>query len=201
MKHIKEYKEFKELSERSGELYSPRRKRLQVFEPIDDNELEKEFFELIKIAYQAVGGHKKIQKPADVFADPEWDYWEGVDLHDDRDFDVIMFGKRTKYGVKFSGVGHDGQKDSKRAYLDARGDDLKELGKYIEVSDKIAEILMNKYKVPVVEDQDTVEKVLGRKVKWEGKHPTDKDATGNGWYTRKLGGKMHSKILLGRPRI
>jgi hypothetical protein len=24
---------------------------------------------------------------------------------------------------------------------------------------------------------------------------------GNGWYSRKLGGKMHDKILLGRPKV
>ena len=45
-----------------------------------------------------------------------------------------MFGKKTKFGIKYAGVGHDGSKEAKTEYLNQRGKDLKELGYYVELS-------------------------------------------------------------------
>jgi len=197
MKHLKLFEEF--ISEKtSGELIKPKRGKITKFNHKKYPELSGEFFDLISTAYAAIGGHAKIKSPEDVFGDPDWNYWEGLDIHGDSDFDMIMFGKKTKFGVKYSGVGHDGTRDAKRSYITARGRDLQKLGFYIEVSGKIAEILLNAYDVPVVTDQKEVEKVLGKKLDWIG---TKDDMPGNGWYSRKLAGKMHDKILLGRPKI
>lgn len=197
MKHLQLFEQF--INERtSGEIFKPKRNKVIKFDHTKYPELSGEFFDLISTAYAEIGGHAKIKSPDDVFADPDWNYWEGVDLHGSQDFDMIMFGKKTKFGVKYSGVGHDGTKDAKRSYITARGRDLQKLGFYIEVSGKIAEILLNAYDVPVVTDQKEVEKVLGKKLDWIG---TKDDMPGNGWYSRKLGGKMHDKILLGRPKI
>jgi hypothetical protein len=147
-------------------------------------------YDLIRIAYSEIGGHIKIQNPNDI-ADPEWNYWEGTDIHKSSDFDIVIFGKRTNYGIKFAGVGHDGDSDSKRKFLDQAGTNLKKIGFYLEASGKLAQILINKYKVPVVTDRDVVEKVLGKQVVWVGT---------SGWYTRTIGGQSHTKILLGTPR-
>lgn len=197
MKHLQLFEQF--INERtSGEIFKPKRNKVIKFDHTKYPELSGEFFDLISTAYAEIGGHAKIKSPDDVFADPDWNYWEGVDLHGSQDFDMIMFGKKTKFGVKYSGVGHDGTRDAKRSYITARGRDLQKLGFYIEVSGKIAEILLNAYDVPVVTDQKEVEKVLGKKLDWIG---TKDDMPGNGWYSRKLGGKMHDKILLGRPKI
>ena len=109
-----------------------------------------------------------------------------------------MFGQKTKYGIKYSGVGHDGSSPAKRAYITARGTELQQLGYYIEVSGKIAEILLEKYGVPVVTDEAIIEKVLGKDVDFIG---TIKGMPGNCWYSRTLAGHVHNKILLGRPKI
>lgn len=197
MKPVKLFEQF--ISEKtSGEIFNPKRGKIIKFNHKKYPELSGEFFDLISTAYAAIGGHAKIKSPEDVFADPDWNYWEGVDLHDTQDFDMIMFGKKTKYGVKYSGVGHDGSRDAKRKYISTRGKELNKLGYYIEVSGKIAEILLNSYDVPVVSDQAEAEKVLGKKLEWIG---TKEGMPGNGWYSRKLGGQMHDKILLGRPKI
>lgn len=192
------WKKNKELYEKSGDLFNPKRGVPKVIKPINDKDLEREFFDLITTAYSEIGGHVKIKNPSDVFEDPEWNFWEGIDIHGDNDFDIIMWGKNTKYGIKYSGVGHDGTSDAKKTYLDERGKDLKKLGRYIEVSDKLAEILINKYKVPIVDSQEEVEKALGKPVNWIGKKA---GASGTGWYSRVLGGKAHDKIMLGRPKI
>lgn len=185
----------------SGEIFKPKRGEIIKFDHRKYPELANEFFTLINIAYAEIGGHTKINNPSQVFSDPDWNYWAGTDIHDTSDFDIIIFGKRTKYGIKYAGVGHDGSKEAKKEYLDQRGRELKKLGYYIEVSGKLAEILINKYNVPIVDSQEEVEKVLGKPVDWLGKNPENPSATGTGWYQRMLGGKIHNKIMLGRPKI
>ena len=199
MKHLFTLEEWLSEASTSGEIFRPQRNKPIKFDPKKHPELAGEFFDLISTAYQEIGGHAKIKEPSDVFADPDWNFWEGVDIHGTQDFDIVMFGKKTRYGIKFAGVGHDGTTDAKRAYVSARGKELHKLGYYIEVSGKIASILINKYNCPVVEDQPTVEKVLEKPVDWIGKSKENPD--GNGWYVRTIGGHKHEKILLGRPKI
>ena len=200
MKNLQTFKEFINEAE-SGNLYKPKRGKPTQFDPSKHPELSNEFFELISMAYQAIGGHAKIKSPADVFADPDWNWWEGIDIHGTSDFDIVMFGSKTKYGVKFAGVGHDGSKEAKREYIQARAKDLLKPGFYIEVSGKIAEILLGTYKCPEVTDQSDVEKVLGKTVEWKGECPDGPNMPGTGWYVRKIGGHPHAKIMLGRPKI
>lgn len=197
MKKIKLFEDF--IGEKSsGELFNPKRNKTIKFDAKKYPELEDEFFDLISVAYAELGGHAKIKSPKDVFSDPDWNYWEGIDIHGDNNFDMIMFGQKTNYGIKYSGVGHDGSSAAKREYISARGKELKKLGYYIEVSGKIAEILLNSYDVPVVTDPIIIEKVLGKTVEFIG---TIEGMPGNGWYSRILGGHSHNKILLGRPKV
>lgn len=184
----------------SGEVFKPTRNKSVQFDLKDHPELANEFFDLISTAYHEIGGHAKIKKPEDILADPDWNFWEGIDIHGDANFDIIMFGQKTRYGVKFSGVGHDGTPDAKRAYVAARGKDLHQLGYYVEVSGKIAAILISKYHCPIVNNEKEVEKVLDKSVQWLGKNTEDPTMPGDGWYIRTIGGHPHAKILLGRPK-
>jgi len=199
MKHIQLFEEW--LSEASGEIFNPKRGEKIFFDPKKHPELANEFYALISTAYAEIGGHAKIQSPRDVFKDPDWDVWAGMDLHNDPDFDLIMFGEKTKYGIKWAGVGHDGTPDAKKEYLEERGKDLKTLGYYAEVSGKLAGILIKKYSVPFVDDPKEVEKVLGKSVEWAGNCPDDPSLPGDGWYIRNIGGHPHAKILIGRPKV
>jgi hypothetical protein len=195
--HIKLFEEF--VAERTtGEIFKPKRGKTMKFDHKKYPELSGELFDLIATAYAEIGGHAKIKSPDDIFSDPNWNYWEGLDIHGTQDFDMVMFGKKTKFGIKYSGVGHDGTKDAKKSYITARGKELNKLGYYIEVSGKIADILINKYNVPVISDKATVDKVLGKDVKWIGKKA---DLPGDGWYSRNLGDGPHDKILIGRPKV
>jgi hypothetical protein len=198
MKHIKLFENF--INEGSGEILKPKRNEWIKIDPKDHPELSNEFFDLISTAYKEVGGFVNLKEPKDVFADPDWTYWEGIDIHGSPDLDLIFFGKNTKYGVKYTGVGHDGEKDTKKLYLDSRGKDLKEPGFYLETSGKLSAILINKYNVPVVNSKEKVEKVLGKNVEWLGKND-DADRPGDGWYERMIRGEKHRKILLGKPKI
>lgn len=200
MKYIKTLNNFL-LEKTSGEVLNPRRNQWVKINPNKHPELADEFYELIKTAYSEIGGHAKINTPADVFSDSDWDYWSGVDIHDSPDLDVIIWGKRTKYGIKFSGVGHDGKKNSKKKYLNHKIADLNKRGFFGEISGKLSDILIGTHNVPVVNNKDVVEKILGKNIEWHGKHPYDSTKPGDGWYTRYLGGRPHEKILVGKPKI
>jgi hypothetical protein len=193
MQNLLKFKEYvKSITEgTTGELLKPKRNKPMEFDPKKHPELAGELFNLIATAYSEIGGHAKITKPSDIFADPDWNFWEGIDIHGDENFDIVMFGQKTRYGIKFSGIGHDGSRDAKKRYLEDRGRDLHKLGYYIEVSGKLADILINRYNCPVVDNQQEVEKVLNKKVNW----------LSNGWYERSIGGHQHEKILLGKPKI
>jgi hypothetical protein len=200
MKTFKKYEEFI-IEASSGDTFNPKRGVPTEFDHTKHPELAGEFFNLISIAYSEIGGHAKIKTPNDIFSDPDWNFWEGIDIHGSNDFDLIMFGQKTKFGIKFSGVGHDGSNQAKREYISNRGADLHKIGYYVEVSGKIADILISKYHCPIVTDPDVVTKVLGKPVDWTGKNEEDSKMPGNGWYVRTIGGHPHAKILLGRPKI
>jgi len=211
MKRLKSFNEFifeaapaykQKYSAKNAKKLGIKRGKWVKVDPNKHPKLSNEFFDLISIAYSTIGGHVKIQKPKDVFKDRDWTYWEGIDIHDSPDFDIIIWGQSTKYGIKFSGVGHDGKRDSKKTYLKHKVDDFSTMGFYGEVSGKLAAILLNKYKLHHVRDEEKVKKILkGKNITWHGKHPTDPSMGGEGWYSRKLGGKMHAKIIVGNPTI
>lgn len=192
---------FIQLNEGSGEIFKPQRGEQIEFDIHNYPELAEEFYDLIAIAYQELGGFAKISKPSDILNDPDWNYWGGIDIHKSPDFDIIFFGKRTKFGMKYVGVGHDGSREAKGTFLNKQSITLQKLGYYVEVSGKIANILIKKYNAPIVTNQKDVEKVLGIPVEWIGQNNDDLDSVGNSWYRRKIGASYYNKIMLGRPNI
>lgn len=176
------------------------------------DQYENEFFNLIDTAYKEIGGYAKIKYPDDVFADKDWNFWKVIDIDEDPDVDVIMWGETTPFGIKSCGVGHDGSDNSKKHYLTTRANDFNDKSKnyYGEVSGKLAAILINKYQVPVVEDEKKIRTILGpnKEIEFYGSHPdiasgktTERDSPGKGWYKRMIGGKPYFKIMVGNPKV
>lgn len=164
--------------------------------------LAHEFFELVKIAYYPIGGYLKIKNENDILSE-DWNIWKAIDIDTDPQSDVVIFGKKTKYGVKLSGSGHDGNRESKRAVLDETANLLNN-DSFIEVSKKKYEILINKYKINIINDQQIVRKILRKKIEWFGNHPNGLKGdpyNKDGWYGREIGGKNEIKILMGNPKI
>ena len=113
-----------------------------------------------------------------------------IDLDKDNESDIVQISRPTKYGEKSLASGTDGEQKSKQELLKKKAKDLFIKGHYIEVSGKMADILLNKFNVPFVEDKDKVEKVLDKKIEW----------VGDGWYIRNIAGDNHKKILVGIPK-
>ena len=171
-----------------------------IINPNDHPKLSTEFYDLISTAYAEIGGHAKVNSPSDVFTDPDWTYWDVIDIDEDPDVDLIVFGQQNKYGIKFSGVGHDGTKLAKKTYLADRAAKLSMKGYFGEVSGKFAEILVAKYNVHSVGVQADIEKVIAKPIVFHGEHPDGK-TDGYGWYSRKIGSGMHIKLLVGNPKL
>ena len=167
--------------------------------PLDGKEKElaqKDLFDLIDNAYKSIGGHVKFQQPSDVM-DPELEFWRAADLDDDPDLDVVYFGKQTPFGVKHTGIGHDGERGNIKNLLIRKSGELKSPGNYVEVSGAAFDSFVGKGGVPTIEDEETVRAILkGKELEWHGKHPQGKKP-GNGWYTRTIGGKKLTKTLAG----
>jgi hypothetical protein len=172
-----------------------------VDDPQEKKRLAQNLFDLIQNAYKDIGGHHDFKSPSDVM-DPELEFWTASDIDSDPDVDVTMFGKKTPQGIKYTGIGHDGQKDNIKHMLKHRSAEMKKSGHYAEVSGDAFRVYVERGGVPVVEDEDTVRRVLGNKyeIEWHGKHPTDPSKKGNGWYSRiSGGGKKFTKTLIGVP--
>lgn len=172
------------------------------FTPLKGRELDdlkQDLFDLIQTAYAPIGGHLKFKKPDDVL-DPELKFWRAADLDDDPEVDVTYFGKKTPYGIKHTGIGHDGEKPNIKALLIQKSKELRTKGNYVELSGGAFDSFVGKGKVPVIDDEETVRKILGPRrsgeMTWHGEHPKGKKP-GNGWYTRTIGGKQTTKTMAG----
>lgn len=162
----------------------------QDWRPLSSAEIEndkEELFKMIDNAYAPLGGHPNVTKPDDIKS--AGDNYSVIQLDDDPEDDATVTYKDRAGGKKLVAMGHDGSKPARSAAVNKTVSDLNKSGYYIEVSGKILDIL--KYKgVAIVNDEETVRKALkGKEIVWHG----------DGSYDRKLGGKTHRKVMMGKP--
>ena len=179
----------------------PKGKYIEITDKKELGAVKDVLYNLIKNAYESIGGNVKIKSP-DSILDRSLTYWKVADLDSDPELDVVSFGKETDYGVKHTGIGHDGDKSNIKNLLTKKSKELNMTGNYVEISGPAHRAYVEVGGTPTVNDEDTVRAVLsGKDLEWHGKHPQDPSKGGNGWYTRKIGGKKLTKILAGIPAI
>lgn len=163
------------------------------WQSLSDTEVDTEketILSLVQTAYKEIGGHPNFKSSNDVTSGEGGDEYEVIDLDDDPEIDAVTSVKVKPSGKKFVAIGHDGSKAAKSAAVNRNAELLKKPGWYIEVSDKIKDILLSKGVKPVT-DEDTVRNALkGKEIIWNG----------DGTYDRKIGGEMHTKMMLGNPK-
>ena len=182
-------------------------------------DLDDEIFDLIKNAYAdvqltpsfgdspATYGNIKVQSPSDLPAG--YTIMKAADIDSDPEPDYFRGGKDRGGRFKLGIVGHDGSSAAIQKYLDETADDLMN-GAIGEMSGKIANIMISRYGVPAVTSKEEAEALLGKKVDWIGRHPSERYAAKygpdyEGFYSRGIsgpdkdsaGGNAHIKILLG----
>jgi len=163
----------------------------------EEGTINKELYDLIDVSYANIGGHVSFRSADDMPSD--YTDWEAVDVDSDPQPDAVIFGK----GDKYSGGAADGSVEGKKAMLDKTAEFLNTSGKYGEFSDALAHIMMTRYNIPSVNDEQVVRDILKKDIEWVGANPNGKYPNHTGWYIRDLGkfGKedKHMKIMLGVP--
>jgi len=152
-------------------------------------------FYLVNLAYDDIGGNVRINSPDRVSRDKDLNFWIAADINNDPYADQVIFGKKTQYGIKLSGFGHNGEILKLGKLFDKMADILRQEGFYDESSDKCAQIFLMK-KVPIVHDINIVKKIFpdfGADAKFI-------DDT-NTWYERTINskGEKSKEILFGKP--
>lgn len=162
----------------------------------NDDDFKNELYSLIDLTYLSIGGHLNIKGPDDIPGDN--DGWSAVDVSGDGEPDVVFANKTKGKYTKNTLTATDGTDEAKKKMLEIRVKTLKERGQISEVSDALAHILITRYNVPFINDETTVRSILKKDdIAWIGENPNGKYPGYDGWYTRKIGGKLKLKILVG----
>ena len=112
------------------------------------------------------------------------------DIDEDPYADLFISMTDTPHGKKLGIAGNDGSPEAIQAIKEAIATYLHKQGYFAELSLK-TEYIAQKHGVPFIDNQEIVEKVLGKPVDWEG----------DGYYSRQLGEMGNvSKRLYGFPK-
>lgn len=158
-------------------------------------ENEPDIVDMIKTSYAKVGGHPKINVVGDL--SNEYSDWVVLDIDDDPEVDLGVFGNPNAKGMKLGASATDGTPNAKQA-LNHLKQQLLTNKWWAEVSDAPAHIAINKLGLKPVDKEEYVRELLqGKDIEWNGEHPEGKFPGTYGWYTRKIGGVPHAKIIVG----
>jgi hypothetical protein len=156
---------------------------------------EPDLVDMIKTSYMKVGGHPKINGVGDLSA--EYSDWIVLDIDDDPEADLGVFGNPNAKGRKLGASATDGTPAAKQA-LQHLKQQLFTNGWWAEVSDAPAHIAINKLGLKPIDREEFVRELLaGKDIEWHGEHPEGKFPGTRGWYSRKIGGVPHAKIIVG----
>lgn len=156
----------------------------------DNTDVQHDIFNIINAAYAPLGGHPDFPNSDSVPADNN--ITDVIDTDAPDDVDAAILSKTTPFGKKMTTIASDGGAEAKREVLKKAVDILNTPGSYVEASGKLLDILVARG-APVVKDEATVRHVLrGKEIQWQGE---------DGSYSRKIGGKTHTKKMLGKPRV
>jgi hypothetical protein len=150
-------------------------------------------FTLVNLAYDRLGGHVRINSPDKVVSDDSLNFWIAVDNNSNPYADIVIFGRKTKYGIKLSGFGHDMNKNSKEELLNHLIKLLNIEGFFIEASGVLIHKLLNR-NVPIIQDINIIKNVLN------AQDALFKD-TDHIFYTRFVGGNRNDEVLFRKPLL
>lgn len=157
----------------------------------DRENLKKEIWELVDNAYKPLGGHVRISDINKIVTDNELVFWNAIDVDSDPNIDVVIFARKTKFGYKISGWGHDNGTESKKYLLKRLISLLRKKGYWIEVSGNPAKLLSRNLKRLSIKD---VRKLFPE---------SEVVYLGNDLYQRTLedGKKTEPEMILGNPNF
>jgi len=172
------------------------------------DDVMQQLYDMTCETYGPIGGHPKISCP---LALNKYMYWIVADIDDDPEIDVGMYGKPTAAGHKMGGAANDGTPQAAQAYKEKSaelrsGGSIDGVGNwYGEVSGKPAYAMLSRGAPAIVNEQQVKALLKGKGVIWHGMHPDPAAPAvfknSPGWYSRNLGGVLHTKIIVGSPKV
>lgn len=154
-------------------------------------------FSLINLAYDDIGGNVSINSPDKVTTNKNINFWLAADVDNDPYADFVIFGKKTRYGTKISGFGHNGNIFIMSKLFDKMVNLLNTDGFFDESSGKPAMMFL-KRKCPVVHDINIIREIFSE-------YGSDAEFIDNThtWYSRTVNSKgdKSEEILFGKPII
>jgi len=169
--------------------------------------VKSDLYDAVQATYAPIGGHLQVQSPGDL---DRYTFWVVADVDSDPDADVAIMGKPAAVGNKMGLAANDGGPAAAAAYKDmsarlrSGGSVGGVSGWWGELSGKPAYAMLSRG-APAVEDEAEVRSLLaGEDIEWHGEHP-DPEApqvfkAARGWYTRRIGSKSATKIIVGSPK-
>jgi len=156
--------------------------------------LKKEIWHIVDHAYTPLGGHFRIKSPESVVTDKDLVFWDAINVDDDPHTDCVIFARRSPFGYKISGWGHDGGREAKNSLMKQLATLLSDKSRniWIECAGAPAYILNTKFGLKPA-SKEIVEQLFDTPIEW----------LENGYYERELGEnqKTDKEIVLGNPRL
>ena len=167
-------------------------KKTKIWYKLDNKEILKisnNIIDLVQTAYKTTKDGSFVNSKSDI---NKSQFWNAIDIDNTEDADAVIFGRKTKFGIKIQGIGHDGEQKSKAEVLKRNAKILNINGYWVEASDAMEHIFY-KMGVPYISSEKVAQSIFPN---------TDLKMTGKkGQYTRKLGnGKEITETIFGKPK-
>lgn len=188
----------------AGERLSAHRKGEEYTLTSDDPQLDIEsdsLIDMVRLSYAFMGGWKQIETPQGLKS--KFTHFYLADVDDDPDPDAGIFYTDWSGSRKASVMATDGGPSSKVKIREMMKKFFSQPGSWSEVSGAPANIMITKLGLPTVETEEEIRSLLRNlpqeDITFEGRHPDPSIAYGIGWYTRTIGSKRVTKIIVGNP--
>jgi hypothetical protein len=158
--------------------------------------VEKDVFDMLNKTYREQDKFPDINKSDDLIKRFTNYYLSDIDEDPEPDIGVLYTNYRGS--KKASAIVTDGSQKAKEKIIEMMKSFFARPNSWIEVSGAPAHILINKLNMPVIESEEKARRMLPQVTDliWHGKNPSGLPY-GNGWYTREIGGKKQTKIIVG----
>ena len=164
-------------------------------------ELEDSLVDMLQGSYQFMGGWKGLETPEAL--KKRFTNFYLIDIDDDPEPDAGIYYTDWDGSRKASAIVSDETSDGKSAVRKLMKDFFTKSGSWIEVSGAPANIAIKKLGLDFVSSEKEIRSLLNKlpqeDIEFKGKHPDPSVDYGDGWYTRTIGDKRVTKIIVGKP--
>jgi hypothetical protein len=164
-------------------------------------DLEDSLVDMLQNSYQFMGGWKGLETPEAL--KKRFTNFYLIDVDEDPEPDAGIYYTDWGGSKKASAIVSDESQDGKAAVRKLMKDFFGNPGSWIEVSGAPANIAIKKLGLEYVSSEKEIRALLKNlpqdDIEFRGKHPDPSVDYGDGWYTRTIGDKRVTKIIVGSP--